>query len=61
MQNKPKREAVANSPGPKSGSVSFRKFACTPDNKARLVCKDGKFEKDQDCNCNVMIDDVTCK
>ena len=37
------------------------KFACTPDKKMRLVCKDGKFEKEQDCNCNVMIDDVTCK
>lgn len=37
------------------------KFACTPDKTARLVCKDGKFEKEQDCACNVMIDDVTCK
>ena len=36
-------------------------FACTPDKKARLVCKDGKFEKEQDCDCNVMIKDVTCK
>lgn len=37
------------------------KFACTPDKTARLVCKEGKFEKEQDCACNVMIDDVTCK
>lgn len=37
------------------------KFACTPDKAMRLVCKDGKFVKDQDCACNVMIDDVTCK
>ncbi len=37
------------------------KFACTPDKSARLVCKEGKFIKDQDCACNVMIDEVTCK
>lgn len=37
------------------------KFACTPDKKMRLVCKDGTFQKEQDCSCNVMIDDVTCK
>lgn len=37
------------------------KFACTPDKKMRLVCTDGTFVKDQDCACNVMIDDVTCK
>lgn len=37
------------------------KFACTPDKQMRLVCKDGKFVKEQDCACNVMIDDVTCK
>jgi hypothetical protein len=37
------------------------KFACTPDNKAMLVCTDGKFIKKQDCECNVMINEVTCK
>ncbi len=37
------------------------KFACTPEKDMRLVCKDGKFVKDQDCKCNVMIDEVTCK
>ena len=37
------------------------KFACTPDKTARLVCADGKFVKEQDCACNVMIDEVTCK
>jgi hypothetical protein len=37
------------------------KFACTPDKKMRLVCTDGKFVKEQDCACNVMIDEVTCK
>lgn len=37
------------------------KFACTPDKKMRLICKDGTFVKEQDCACNVMIDDVTCK
>jgi len=36
------------------------KFACTPDKSARLVCKAGKFEKEQDCKCSVMIDEVTC-
>lgn len=36
-------------------------FACTPDKTARLVCTEGKFVKKEDCACNVMIDDVTCK
>jgi len=36
------------------------KFACTPDKKTRLVCKEGKMIKDQDCACSVMIDDVSC-
>ena len=36
------------------------KFACTPDNKARLVCKANKFVKDKDCKCSVLIEDVSC-
>jgi hypothetical protein len=36
------------------------KFACTPDQKTRLVCKSGKMIKDRDCKCSVLIDQVNC-
>jgi hypothetical protein len=37
------------------------KFACTPDNKTRLVCKSKKFVKEKDCKCSVLIDAVNCE
>lgn len=35
-------------------------MACSPDQKTRLVCKDGKMTKERDCKCSVMIDQVNC-
>ena len=36
------------------------KMACSEDKKMRLVCKGGKFIKEKDCKCSVMIDKVNC-
>jgi len=36
------------------------KLACSEDKKTRLACKGGKFVKDRDCKCSVMIDKVNC-
>jgi len=36
------------------------KMACSEDKKTRLICKSGKFVKERDCKCSVMIDKINC-
>ncbi len=53
-------ETIADLGDPCDSSEYEGKFACSTDKKTRLVCKGGKFAKERDCKCSVMIDKVNC-